>query len=94
MCLHLTACAHSCRPSLFYFQLHGAALWPFYSLCLSPLSAEGSAAELTSAAPAADGSLIVTVAASLPRGSSTAAEEAQYMASVLRNDAKQARFCC
>ncbi|EFN59555.1 hypothetical protein CHLNCDRAFT_138249 [Chlorella variabilis] len=55
---------------------------------------EGSAAELTSAAPAADGSLIVTVAASLPRGSSTAAEEAQYMASVLRNDAKQARFCC
>ena len=53
--------------------------------------AEGSAAELTSAAPAADGSLVVTMAASLPRGSSTAAEEAQYMAAVLQNDAKQAR---
>ena len=37
-------------------------------------TAEGSAAELTAASPAADGSLLVTVAATLPRGSSTAAE--------------------
>jgi hypothetical protein len=56
-------------------------------------TAEGSAAELTAASPAADGSLLVTVAATLPRGSSTAAEEAQYMAAVLQNDAKQARHC-
>lgn len=55
---------------------------------LSP-AAEGSAAELEGTAPAADGSLMVTMAASLPRGSSTAAEEAQYMAAVLQNDAKQ-----
>jgi hypothetical protein len=39
------------------------------------------------------------VAATLPRSSSTAAEEAQYLAAVLQNDAKQARHtlpaaCC
>jgi len=52
-------------------------------------SAEGSAAELAHASPAPDGSLLVTVAATLPRGSSTAAEEAQYMAAVLHSDAGQ-----
>lgn len=65
--------------------------------CLLPLlrplaPAEGSAAEVTSAAPAPDGSVLLTVAASLPRGSSMAAEEAQYMATVLQNDAKQVRL--
>jgi len=33
--------------------------------------------------------MLVTVAASLPRGSSTAAEEAQFLATVLQSDAKQ-----
>ncbi len=46
---------------------------------------------MTSSVAAADGSMLVTVVASLPRGSSTAAEEMQYMTTVLQNDAKQVR---
>ena len=51
--------------------------------------AEGSAAELTAAEPAAEGSLLLTVSASLPRHSSGAAEELQYLAAVLQTDAAQ-----
>ena len=75
----------------------------------SRLSAEGSTAEITAvafsadpvaSAAASDGSTpppsqlsVVTVSATLPRGGSIGAEEAQYLTAVLQNDAKQVRVC-